>query len=191
VAINKDQIIEQVVKFLVGYLSKGHPMSVSLSVPLDPQPPAQPAPPVMDWVSPDSKVTEHFTVSDACMLHSWNRLANDMDGFTDDMKTKLIALCQKMEEVRTFLGCPINVHCMFRSAQYNIEQKILLPTGMDVHAMGLAVDFDCAPHMTIDQIKAKIEPQLESMGIRMEKGTTTWVHLDLHAPGPSGRYFTA
>jgi len=79
---------------------------------------------------------------------------------------------------------------MFRSPQYNIEQKILLPTGMDVHAMNLACDFDASPNLTIQQVKDILEPQLETLGIRMERGTTTWVHVDLRQPGPSGRYFT-
>jgi hypothetical protein len=79
---------------------------------------------------------------------------------------------------------------MFRSPQYNIEQKILLPTGMDVHAMNLACDFDCNSTMSIDDVKSKLEPLLAQLGIRMERGTTSWIHVDLRQPGPSGRYFT-
>jgi hypothetical protein len=145
----------------------------------------------IDWTDAACHVTSHFTVEDTIMLHSWNRLATEDDGLNDESKAKLIALCQKMEEVRTHLGCPIKVHCMYRSPAYNIEQKIMLPTGMDVHAHFLAVDFDCSPNLTIQEIKDKMEPVLEDLGIRMERGTGSWVHLDLRAPGPSGRYFTA
>lgn len=141
----------------------------------------------MDWTNGNNKVTNHFTVSDALMLHNWNRLANNEDGADYD---KLLTLCQKLEEVRDALGCAMNVHCMFRSPAYNLEQNILPPTGMDVHAMNLACDFDCNKDMTIQDVKDKLEPLLDQLQIRMEKGTTSWIHVDLRSVGPSGRYFT-
>ena len=141
----------------------------------------------IDWTDPAAQVTDHFTVGDALTLHNWGRIATEEDGADF---AKLLALCQKMEEVRAALGCPINVHCMFRSKKYNLEQGILKPTGDDVHARSEACDFDCNGHLTIQQVKDKLEPKLEELGIRMEKGTTSWVHIDLRLPGPSGRYFT-
>jgi hypothetical protein len=86
------------------------------------------------------------------------------------------------------LGVPINVHCMYRSPAYNLEQGILKPTGMDVHAMNMACDFDASPNLTIQQVKDILEPMLEQLGIRMERGTTTWCHIDLHPVG-NARYF--
>jgi hypothetical protein len=76
---------------------------------------------------------------------------------------------------------------MFRSQAYNEDQKIL-PSD-DVHSQSVAVDFDCEPVMTIEQVKNALRPLLESLDIRMEKGTTTWIHIDMRAPGPSGREF--
>lgn len=143
----------------------------------------------IDWTDATHHITPHFTVGDAITLHSWNRLATEDDGLDDDGKTKLIALCEMMEKVRTHLGCPINVHCMFRSQEYNKEVVKAIPD--DVHAQFLACDFDCSPALTIEEVKEKMEPVLEDLGIRMEKSTPTWVHLDLREPGPSGRYFTA
>ena len=183
-------IFGQIIQLVTGIFSKGSTPMVSVTIPLDTpasiSAPAQPAP--IDWTSPDCKVTEHFTVADACMLHSWNRLANDMDGFNDAAKEKIKTLCQKMEEIRTFLGCPIAVHCMFRSQQYNQEVVKAIPN--DVHAQSLACDFDCNGHLTIEEVHAKLEPVLESMGIRMERNTATWVHIDLH-PVMNARYFNA
>lgn len=138
---------------------------------------------MIDWTDPKAQVTPHFTVNDSLMLHSWNRLATEADDADFD---KLTALCQKMEEIRELLGCPINVHCMFRSQGYNTAQGIK-PVA-DVHSMSLACDFDCNPSMGIQDIKDKLEPQLESLGIRMEFGTTTWCHIDLHPVG-NARYF--
>lgn len=140
---------------------------------------------MLDWTKPQDQVTEHFTVSDALMLHSWNRLATEADGASFD---QLQNLCNKLEEVRSLLGCPMNVHCMFRSQDYNASQNIK-PLA-DVHSMSLACDFDCNATMSIDDVKNLLLPQLESLGIRLEKGTASWVHVDLRIPGPSGRYFT-
>lgn len=139
----------------------------------------------MDWTNSTDQVTEHFTVSDALMLHSWNKLATEADGADFDLLT---TLCQKMEEIRALLGCPINVHCMFRSQAYNQSQNIK-PVA-DVHSMNLACDFDCNSTMTIQEVKDKLLPQLESLGIRMEQNTATWVHIDLH-PVVHARYFLA
>jgi hypothetical protein len=168
-------LLTQIMQFLSGLFSKP---AVS---------PAPAQPKGIDWTDSTCKITENFTVGDACTLHSWNRLANESDGFDDAAKAKIVILCKKMEEVRAFLGCSVNVHCMFRSQKYNQEVVKAIPD--DVHAMSLAADFS-SNSLTIQQIKDKIEPVLESLGIRMEKGTTTWIHLDLRAPGPSGRYFT-
>lgn len=140
---------------------------------------------MIDWTNKTSQVTDHFTVEDCLILHNWNRLATEADGADFN---KLQTLCNKMEEIRSILNCPINVHCMFRSKEYNIEQGILLPTGNDVHAMNLACDFDANSTLPIQSIKDILEPQLENLEIRMEFGTTNWVHIDLHAVG-NARYF--
>jgi hypothetical protein len=118
------------------------------------------------------------------MLHQWNRLATPVDGM--DI-IKLTALCEKMENIRILLDIPINVHCMFRSHDYN--KQIGAPPN-DVHSMNLACDFDCLPKMTCDEVKAKLLPQLEQLGIRMENNGVgaSWVHIDTH-PVIHQRYF--
>jgi len=143
----------------------------------------------IDWTKATYNITPHFTVGEMIALHDWNRLANENDGLTDEVKANILKLAQKMEQVRTHLGCGINVHCGFRSVKYN--QEVLKSIPKDVHSMGLAIDIDCNPNLTIEQIKEKMIPVLDSMDLRLEKGTTTWVHLDMHSVGPSGRYFTA
>lgn len=139
----------------------------------------------IDWTNPEDQVTAHFKVRDCITLHNWNRLATEADGVDFDA---MVALCEKMEQVRDLLGCAIKVHCMFRSQDYNKEQGIKPD---DVHSKNIAADFDCSPALSIQEVKDKLEPELENLGIRMERGTTTWVHVDTRAPGPSGRYFTA
>ena len=34
----------------------------------------------IDWTDENAQVTEHFSVRDALLLHSWNRLATEDDG---------------------------------------------------------------------------------------------------------------
>ena len=136
----------------------------------------------MDWTNPKEHITPHFTVRDATFLHAFNRLATTADGMDT---AKLIVLCQKMEQIRALLGYPINVHCMYRSPEYNL--KIGAPAH-DVHALSEACDFDCFPHLTIVQVQAILEPKLEELGIRMERNTKTWVHVDVH-PVIHQRYF--
>ena len=96
-------------------------------------------------------------------LHAWNRLANESDGLTEEGKEKLIILCNKMEEIRELLSCPINVHCMYRSPEYNKEIVKAIPN--DVHASFQACDFDTNGHHTIEEAQAILEPKLEELGI--------------------------
>jgi hypothetical protein len=141
----------------------------------------------MDWTNASENVTEHFTVGDCLTLHAWGRLGTEADGADFD---KLLASCQVLEQVREVLGCAMNIHCVFRSTAYNLAQNILPPTGRDVHSMCIAADFDCGNSLSIQEVKDKLEPILDQLGIRMEKGTTNWIHVDTHSVGPSGRYFT-
>lgn len=142
----------------------------------------------IDWTNPAAKVTKHFAVKDACRLDQWNRLATADDGMDT---AKLTTLCEKMEEVRDVLSaalgreCPIDVHCMFRSVDYN---KLIGGSKNSPHIACEACDFSCSPELTIQQIKDILEPKLAELGIRMERGTTTWVHIDVH-PVKYERYF--
>ena len=146
-----------------------------------------------DWTNPQDQVTEHFTVKEMITLHADNRLANESDGFNESMQNQIVNLCQVLEQVRAFLAVPMSVHCGYRSQAYNQSQGIS-PVA-DVHSGAgndscAAIDFDCNADLSIQEVKDKLEPMLEQWGLRMEKGTTTWIHLDNRRPGPSGRYFT-
>jgi uncharacterized protein YcbK (DUF882 family) len=141
----------------------------------------------IDWTDPKAQITDHFTIADAIMLHSWNRLANESDGLDDDMKNQLIASCQKWEAVREVLGSPMRVHCMFRSPAYN---AVIKAPANDAHSRGQAIDFDCGGALSTDEVKAKMMPLLESMGLRMENNGAgaSWVHLDV-SPVIHNRFF--
>ena len=189
-------LLSTIVNF-IGSLFNGSP-EVQVSIPLDSpaheiDPLAPPESPIqssestgINWTDGECQVTEHFKVKDCLTLHSWGRLATEADGADFN---KLVALCSKMEQIREILNAEINVHSMFRSVAYNQSEGIR--PAADVHSMSLAIDFDCNGSYSIEQVKEKIEPLLSQYGIRLEKGTVTWVHVDLHSVGPSGRYFTA
>jgi hypothetical protein len=143
----------------------------------------------IDWTDATCQITPHFTVGDAITLHTWGRLATADDGLTDDLCDQLVLLCQALEQVRDILGCPMNVHCMLRTVAYN-TQVLKLKNPNDVHALGMACDFDCGSALSIDQIHALLLPKLEELGIRMEQNTPTWCHVDIHPVGIA-RYFLA
>lgn len=172
---------------------------VSVTIPIDGPPELKPvvqnAPNMgfvpqsaINWESASCNISPHFLVGDAIALHSWDRLATAEDGLTDEGKAKLVVLCNKMEEIRKILACPITVHCMYRSQKYNQEVVKAIPN--DVHAQFLACDFDANSHHTIDEVHSILEPLLEQLGIRMERNTPSWIHIDLH-PVKNARYFNA
>lgn len=136
----------------------------------------------IDWTDGTCSVTEHFTVNDCLMLHQWSRLATLEDGYVAE---QLEALCATLEQVRELLGCAMNVHCIFRSSAYN---KLIGAPEDDVHSKSLACDFDVNEAMTIEAAKEILLPKLEELGIRMEQGTATWIHVDI-APVGVARYF--
>lgn len=143
----------------------------------------------IDWTDPKAKVSEHFSVHEAIYLPTWDRMATESDGLTQPVKDNLVNLCAVMEKVRELLGCPITVHCMYRPPEYS---KLVGGHENDVHTMGMAVDFDCNPSMSTDDIKAKLLPELERMGLRMENNGSNsgWIHIDTHAV-IHNRYFSA
>lgn len=131
----------------------------------------------MDWGTPDQMVSQYFSVQEALWLHHWGRLATEEDGLTEEVKQNLFTLCALLDKIRDYLTHPMNVTSMYRSQVYNHILGIN-PTA-DVHNMGMAVDFTC-PGLTVKEVQDKLRPVLETYGIRMEKGTDTWVHLDIH-----------
>lgn len=144
--------------------------------------------PMIDWTDPKCKITAHFTVHEAIYLPTWERMANESDGLTEEIKNNLVNLFTIMEKIRDVLGCPINVHCTYRPGPYSVAVG---GTIHDVHTLGQAIDLDCNPNMTCDEAKQKLLPLLESMNLRMEdNGNAPWLHLDAH-PVIHSRFFKA
>lgn len=143
---------------------------------------------MIDWKDGSCQVTPNFTVKECLYLHAWERLA---DINIEHVYTyRIAALCGKLELIRALVGDkPLNIHSMYRSPQYN-ESQFIHPHE-DVHSESLAVDFDCLPFLGIEDLRQRLRPHLEALGIRMERGTKKWIHIDMREVGPSGREFTA
>ena len=144
-----------------------------------------------DWTNLDSLVSPHFTVRELTYLPSWQVCHIP----TESEKNNLTALANKMEELRSFLALPINVHCAIRPILNNVNSG---RNGQDyntfvggapksAHIVGLALDWDCG--QDCDETRYVLNPQLENFNIRMENNPkSNWVHIDLMPPNPN-RFF--
>lgn len=147
---------------------------------------------MIDWTNAEEKVSTNFSVKDCVFLPSWNRLAGEEDGLTEEVKDNLINLCAKMEGVREFLGgYPIIVHCTFRPISYNKQvggapnSPHLSGMAMDWHLEGFANSTGC------NSIRLKLIPKLEEFDMRLENNEYgAWCHLDYREPLPGhSRFF--
>lgn len=135
----------------------------------------------------------HFTWHDALFLPSWKTHHTPSQDEIDN----LTRVFQKLEVIRDFLGCPINVHCAIRpilnnpSSPHNGEDYNQLVGGAShsAHRVGLAVDWNPVG-MTCDEGKAKLMAKLQEFDIRMENNGqgASWIHIDL-IPAHPNRYF--
>lgn len=128
----------------------------------------------LDWTNPDQMLSQYFTVGEALWLHDWGIIANP----TQDVKDNLLSLCEKLDEIRDILKEPIIVRSMYRSVDYN--RALGIQPEADVHSMGMACDFICHT-LTPQEVQDILRPHLVSLNIRMEKGTPTWTHIDIHS----------
>lgn len=143
---------------------------------------------MINWSDPHYTVTDHFTVHDCIWLPHWGRLANESDGLDISMKDQILQTAEMAEEIRAIFNCPMLVTSMFRPKIYS---PLVGGNEHDVHTKGLAIDFTTHPHLTIESAKNLLRPHLAALDIRMEKGTSNWIHIDRREVGPSGREFTA
>jgi hypothetical protein len=144
-----------------------------------------------DWTNPKSNITPHFTVGEALWLPKFQCYHIP----SDEEKDNLLKLFEKLELVRTILNSPLVTHVAIRPILNNPNNKF---HGQDYNALiggslksghkdGRAWDGH-ATLLTIDQAKALLIPELKTLGLRLEKDTTTWLHLDTLSPNPN-RYF--
>lgn len=139
----------------------------------------------------DVKSSNFFRWGELLNLPQWKRFATAEDGLTEEILDNLNKLSLKMDDIRRFLNCPVNVHSAYRSPEYS---KLVGGSETDVHTQGLAMDFDVLPIFTCDQVKEKLLPKLDELNIRMENNGlgSGWIHIDIKDLQPGHkRYFNA
>lgn len=133
-------------------------------------------------------ISKYFSWHEALWLPQWNRMATVEDGLTDQIQENLVKTFAKMDIVREYFGAPIIVHCTFRPPKYN---ELVGGSSDSQHVLGGAVDFHVKDFGCILAIK-KIndEDMLDAWNMRMEQGTSGWIHLDTKPIQPgSARFF--
>jgi hypothetical protein len=156
----------------------------------------------IDWTDPKCPISSYFTIKEAIWLPRWGRLASVGDGLTEDARSALVLMFQKMDTVREFLGKPIHVHVAYRSIAYNREiggaPESCHVARREGGALLAAVDWDARALAddslgeSCDEVRSLLIPKLEQWGLRMEDNgpLSPWIHLDTRPvlPGHS-RFF--
>jgi hypothetical protein len=137
----------------------------------------------------EEKITEHFIWREALHLASWQVCVFPE---THEIRDNIIKTCLKLEEIRTILNTPLFITSFYRPKYYNIN---IGGSRGSFHLKGLAADF-IPLNLPVPLAKEKIlsEGVLERINVRMEDVSDldvedNWIHIDLGAPGVTGRYF--
>lgn len=116
----------------------------------------------------DCYVTENFT---------WNEVFTNektTDGYPMlEVFNNAAKLARVLQDVRTKIGKPFNIHCWVRQIPHN--KRAGSTAKRSAHINGCAVDFDVTG-MTPAQVRAKILSL--DVPLRIEANTATWVHVD-------------
>ena len=116
-----------------------------------------------DWY-----ITNNFT---------WNEVFENeqaTDGFPIlEVFENAYKIAQMIQLLRDELEVPILVHCWVRQIPHNKRVK---GAKLSAHINGLAIDFH-AVGLTCEQVRKYIKAM--RLPVRVEAGTSTWVHIDL------------
>jgi hypothetical protein len=135
----------------------------------------------IDWTKPDERISKYFCVREALWLPSWNKLATP----TEEEKANILKLAAKLDLIREFIKCPMEISSWLRPLQYN---KLIGGAPNSMHIKGLAADW--TTQYDDDAMRKLILPQLSYWKIRMEcLPGSCWVHVDLKQVEDKYRYF--
>jgi len=124
---------------------------------------------------------KNFTWREALYCPQWNIYAVP----TDEVIKRITTFAPRVQAVRDFLGLPMLVVNWWRPPRYN---KLIGGADFSQHMDGGAIDFRC-PGIDGDQLRIKLRPKLEELGLRMEDlPGASWVHIDDKEPG-NKRFF--
>lgn len=78
------------------------------------------------------------------------------------------------DPIRNLFDKPVQIHSWWRPKSYN---EFINGAPDSQHMRGIAIDLSIYT-ISIDEIRAALTPRLDSMNIRLELNTPTWVHVD-------------
>lgn len=129
---------------------------------------------------------EHFFWHEVLLHRQWDVFVFP----TDEQRENLIDICKRAELVRKILNCKFKITSGLRAGTYN---TVINGATRSMHKIGGALDFVPVDFQTKNRMRMArkmIEPHLNTIGIRMERLDSTWIHIDNKDPGPDGhRYF--
>jgi hypothetical protein len=169
----------------------------------------------LNWCNPKSPLSRYFSIGEVTFLPQWNvyHIPNESE------KLEIMFLAMRLDQVREFLGLPIVIHCWIRptttSFMGKLDYKLSLNSevrarqeeavrtlnynlyigstaknsahirgaGVDFHVKGFKSALKCA------EIRKKLLPKLEELGLRMEDINGDWIHLDTYPVKKGGRRF--
>lgn len=178
------------------------------------------APVGIDWANPKSKLSENFSVGEALTLPSWGvmHLPSEAEKVALEGIAKKVTAAINVLEKKLGKQLHVSVHAWMRPDVANIPgskwdgkdynryiyetqvwkgltaaEMALKKVPNSPHKTGHAIDFHIVGYegkAGCDKIRELLEPELEALGLRMEKaiGAGGWVHLD-DLPVVNNRYF--
>jgi len=174
----------------------------------------------IDWADPKCKITPRFSVGEALTLQSWGVMHVPSEDEKKAIIAIAEGVGRAADVLEQIIGrkVSINVHAFMRPEKacipgslwdgqdYNRyiyetqvwkdltpEEKAKKTVPKSPHRTGRAIDFHIVGFegaVKCQQIREMLAPHLEKLGLRMEKITGGWIHLDNLPVGPSGRWFS-
>lgn len=93
------------------------------------------------------------------------------------------AAAKVFQKARTAIGKPFIIHCWYRCVKHN--KKAGSTARLSPHILGRAIDFH-VDGMSIEELRKKVSSL--NLPLRVEEGTTTYVHVDVGNPYISNGY---
>lgn len=123
----------------------------------------------------DAMITTHF---------SWNEVFKNEKGDCPCIWIfyNLLKVFREIEKLRILLKLPIIINRAYSSVQHNKDAGSVAE--LSCHILGLAIDF-YVTGMTVDQV-INILLSRKDIKVRIEKGTKTYIHIDVGNPYTAG-----
>lgn len=132
---------------------------------------------IMKNLDKNITLSKYFTWAEALWLPKVSAFALP----NQEQISNIINMAQALDKVREFYGKPINIHSWLRTPEYN---RIIGGARQSQHMIGAAVDFSITG-IAPSKIQDELEKRKDIWPYIGEKGTPTWVHVDLR----TGRWF--